>query len=207
MHRLLAILVFGLLVSPFQAWATGIQARREYISHNYEAALNLARPAAERGDNVAMLILGRLYFEGKSVEKDYALANQWWRASANLGNRKAQNNMGLLFQYGLGVQKDFKEAAKWFDLSASQGEPTACYHLGGFYTHGQGVAANYEKALEFFRKAEALYKEELITDPENSEAIVKGLNRTTRDLAALENHLDILAATAAANEARKNQRR
>ncbi|MGO4523773.1 tetratricopeptide repeat protein [Microvirga sp. 2MCAF35] len=196
--------VFGLLLLPFEADATGIQARREYIARNYEAAFTAAQSAAENTDSIAMLILGRLYFEGKGVERDYAAALKWWRASADLGNNKAQNNIGLLYQYGLGVSKDYKEAARWFELSATNGEPTGYYNLSTFYIHGQHYKVDYQKALEFLKKSEALYNEELLSDPENSEAIKKGLDRVSRELALLTNHLDNLAAVAAINRAKAN---
>ncbi len=91
------------------------------------------------------------------------------------------------------------------ELSARQGEPAAHYHLSGFYTHGRVYDVDLGKALEFLKKSEALYKEELMNDAENSEAIKKGLNRVTQELALLTNHMDVLAAIRAANKAKNSQ--
>ncbi|MEE1654718.1 tetratricopeptide repeat protein [Microvirga sp. CF3062] len=153
-----------------------------------------------------MLVLGRLYYAGKSVPQDYMAALTWWRASADLGNSKAQSNIGLLFTYGFGVPKDYKEAARWLELSANQGEASAYYHLSGLYIHGKGYETNYGKALEYLEKAEALYKEELLNDPENSEALKKGLNRVATELALLTEHLKSIKALEKMNKAIRDRR-
>jgi TPR repeat protein len=206
MRRLRSLLILGVLLCPLQTLASGTEARREYIAQNYGNAFKIAKPAAENGDSIAMLVLGRLYFEGRGVEQDYAATLKWWRASADLGNSKAQSNIGLLFNYGLGVPKDYEEAARWFELSATQGEASAYYHLGGLYTHGMGYETNYGKALEYLQKAEALYKEELIKDPGNSEALTKSLNRIARELVLLTEHLKILKALDELKKAKSESR-
>ena len=124
-RHVLGLLIIGWLMLPLEAGASGVEARREYIARNYEAALRAAQSGAELGDSVAMLILGLLHFEGRAVSRDYKAALRWWRASADLGNNKAQNNIGLIFHEGLGVEKNYKEAAKRFELSASRGEALA----------------------------------------------------------------------------------
>jgi len=72
--RLLILLVFGFLFFPFQALASGAEARRAYVTGKHLLAPELAQPAAERGDGTAMLVLGSLYFNGEGVRQDYATA-------------------------------------------------------------------------------------------------------------------------------------
>ena len=66
--------------------ASGAEARRALIADKPLLALELAQPAAERGDSTGMLTLGTLYFMGAGVRQDYATALKWWRAAAALGD-------------------------------------------------------------------------------------------------------------------------
>src|SRR5919107_1027314 len=102
--RLLAPLILLSLSCPSQAMASGAEARRAYIADKPLLALELAQPAAERGDSTAMLTLGMLYLRGAGVRQDYAAALKWWRDAAALGNIRAQNNIGVIFRDGLGME-------------------------------------------------------------------------------------------------------
>lgn len=155
------ILACALLLMPLQAWASGVKARQEYYNRNYEAALRLAQPAAEEGDDVAMQVLGLLYYNGKTVHQNFKEAFKWWRASADKGNCRSQSNLAHLFRIGAGVAINFEEAAKWHQRSADQNCPSGYRGLGEMYEKGQHFAKDNVKALELYRKSEVLFKEEL----------------------------------------------
>jgi TPR repeat protein len=168
---LCAVLACALLLMPLQAWASGVAARKEYFIRNYEAALRLARPAAEQRDDVAMLILGLMYYHGRVVQQDFREAFRWWKASAEAGNCKSQSNLGFLLRRGAGVSLDFAEAARWYQLSAAKNCPSGYRGLAEMYEKGHHFAKDSAKAIELYRKAEALFKKELADDPSDKESL------------------------------------
>lgn len=186
MRSLLGLLLVGFLLLPWQALASGTEARREYIAHNYDAAFRLAQSAAEQGDSKAMLVLGLLYYEGKAVARDYTAALKYWRTSAGLGNSRAQNNIGTLYLHGFGVKKDYAEAVRWLQLSASHNDAYAYGNLGWIYERGLGVIIDYQKTLELYEKSASLFKEELLADPENKETITLKLAHVSRKIEKLK---------------------
>ena len=165
--RLSALMILISLSWSSQAAASGTEARRALIADRSLLALELARPAAERGDSTAMLTLGTLYFRGEGVRQDYAAALKWWRAAAALGDIRAQANIGILFRDGLGVERNYDEAIRWFELAAASGEAYAHRNLGLMYENGEGYAADIEKALELYKKSEELFRKALLNEPEN----------------------------------------
>ena len=122
-------------------------------SENYpfEFALNL--PAAEKGDAVAQLNIGLMYYKGQGVEQDYAEAVKWYRKSADQGDVTAQWYLGLMYYNGQGVEQDYAEAVKWYSKAADQGDADAQNNLGVCYANGQGVQLDYEMAVSLYRKA------------------------------------------------------
>ena len=72
-----------------------------------------------------MVNLAMLYQEGYGVEKDEAVAAQWFRQAAELGDADGQLNLGLSYAEGSGVECDYQEAQKWWRLAAEQGNKEA----------------------------------------------------------------------------------
>lgn len=83
------------------------------------------KQAAERGQVDAEVELGRCYETGDGVERNYAVAAEWYRKAAehvpNLGGAgQGRNNLGLLYMDGLGVPKDYVQAYMWFSLAGAE---------------------------------------------------------------------------------------
>jgi uncharacterized protein len=95
--------------------------RATYDRGEYATALNLARPAAEGGDQEAQYILGLLYQSGQGVPQNYAEAMRWFRKAADQGHAESQYSMGRLYHSGWGVAWDDVEAMRWFRKAADQG--------------------------------------------------------------------------------------
>jgi TPR repeat protein len=116
---------------------------------------NLAsvRQLAESGNASAQYNLGRIYFIGKDVPKDYVQAATWFQKAAEQGDANAQLELGLLLSYGYGVPQDYAQAAIWFQKSADQGNPEAQAVLGRLYEIGQGVQQDYPLAADLYRRA------------------------------------------------------
>jgi TPR repeat protein len=113
---------------------------------NYPAAIALLTPLAEAGDALAQTQLAYLTFNGRGVERDAAVAAQWYRRAAEQGDANAQYNLGVLYENGDGVPRDLAAAADWWRAAARQGNPEAQYNLGALYYNGRGVPKDLVRA-------------------------------------------------------------
>jgi hypothetical protein len=114
-----------------------------------EKLLNLAK----QGNADAQNRLGRMYYDGEGVAKNYEEAARWLRQAAQQGLASAQFDLGDMYCDGLGVDKDYAQAVSWIRKAAEQGLPVAQNHLGTMYDEGLGVAQSYEESVKWYRKA------------------------------------------------------
>ena len=108
---------------------------------------------AEQGDADAQYKLGKCYYYGRTVAKDYEKAVEWYTKSAKQGNVRAQSNLGFCYNKGWGVEKDCEKAVEWYTKAAEQGDANAQNNLGICYKNGEGVEQNYQKAVEWYTKS------------------------------------------------------
>jgi Sel1 repeat len=113
----------------------------------------LCRQRAEQGDAEAQSELGRMYYYGNGVPKNYTEAAEWERKAANRGNAKGQARLGHLYSLGRGVPQDFALAMEWDRKAADQHYGDAEYDIGSLYYHGNGVPQDYAEALRWYREA------------------------------------------------------
>ena len=111
------------------------------------------RKSAEQGDADAQFNLGRCYYNGQGVDKDYTQAVYWYRKSAEQGQAGAQNNLGVCYESGRGVEKDLTQAVHWYRKSAEQGDADAQNSLGECYYRGEGIAKDFVQAVNWYRKS------------------------------------------------------
>ena len=64
-----------------------------YKKGEYETALRLWRPLAERGSSSAQFNLGLMFSYGRGVPQDYATAVAWYQKAAAQGNAAGQSNL------------------------------------------------------------------------------------------------------------------
>jgi TPR repeat protein len=143
--------------------ARGDPATRKEIEQMYRdpEAVKWFRQAAEAGDALAQLWVGRMFAHGLQVAKDEREAVKWYRRAADQGNSSAQNNLAAMYRNGLGVVKDQEEAVKWFRKGADQGNAMSQVNLGSMYETGAGIAKDQNEAVRWYKKA---------ADQENSQA-------------------------------------
>jgi uncharacterized protein len=117
---------------------------------DYQKALEIWKPLAEKGSTAAQLSLGSMYEQGQGVTQDYAEAARWYERAATGGHTSAQFNLALLYESGRGVPRDLEKAAYWFRKAAEQGDRDAAYNLGVIYAtgFGKGVATDPQEAAE-----------------------------------------------------------
>ena len=114
------------------------------------AAVDHADQIAMASDASAMFALGRRYFEGKEVPRDYVQAADWYRKAATAGSSDAMLNLAILYENGRGVGQDYAQAAAWYEKAARLGQGSAMFHLGVLRWSGRGVAQDYVEAYKWF---------------------------------------------------------
>lgn len=111
------------------------------------------KKAAEYGDAEAQFNLGKMYYKGEGVARDYVQAEIWFTKVAEQGYAHAQFYLGNLYQKGYGVPQDKLQAVKWFTKAAEQGHAEAQFILGLCYYDGDGVLQDEVRAAKWFSKA------------------------------------------------------
>ena len=97
-----------------------------WAAQNYEEAIRIWRPLADRGDADAQYNIAQAYFLGRGVPQNMTLAEQWYERAARQGHPEATANYGLLlFQNGRR-----QEAIPYVTRAADAGDPRAQYVLG-----------------------------------------------------------------------------
>jgi TPR repeat protein len=118
--------------------------------------LQTLRTQANQGVAEAQTNLGLLYYDGRSVPKDYAQAREWFEKAAAQGDANAQYNLGVMYDFEKGVPQDFEKARQWYEKAAAQGHVGAQTNLGGLYEFGHGVSQDAVRAYMWYHIAATL---------------------------------------------------
>ncbi|MBQ3811098.1 MAG: sel1 repeat family protein, partial [Kiritimatiellae bacterium] len=108
---------------------------------------------AEAGDAEAQFKVGNCYLHGNGVERNDALAAEWYLKSAEQGYARGEYKLGVSFLRGDGVETNLVAAFEWMKKSADHDYPLAWFALGTFYEEGTGVEKDGAEALRWYRKA------------------------------------------------------
>lgn len=112
--------------------------------------------AAEQGNAEALGRLGRLFFEGGGVQKDFGKALERFQKAAAQGDAIAQFGLGMMYGKGDGIPKDDIKAQEWIQKSAAQALPDAQNSVAAWYAEGYlGFSKDAAKAVEWWQKAAA----------------------------------------------------
>ena len=109
------------------AWQTG----------HYADALQSAQASASHGDAGAQALLGRGYYEGVGVARNYAMALTWLNRAAAQNNASAIFFLGLMYEHGRGVQQNLTRALQLFDRAAALGDGYARMEAKGMRLQGE----------------------------------------------------------------------
>ena len=108
---------------------------------------------AEKGDADAQYAVGMMYYSGRQVSQDKALAAVWFEKAAKQGHRDAQYFLSLIYGLGDGVARNTPAAVRWCCAAAGWGHPDAQYSFGRMYATGQGVPRDDVQAVQWLTKA------------------------------------------------------
>lgn len=141
----------------------GIQARKD---GDYQAALALLQPLANKGYPEAQYNLGIMYEQGEGVPKDYHAALHWYHQASSRGYGDASFQIGRMYVWGRGVSRDAVKADKWYMKAANQGSVEGQLTTAGIYgvyaITRRSESEQYRiKAAKWFMIAKACGAEEL----------------------------------------------
>jgi hypothetical protein len=141
-----------LLVTPAALQAQSVKAGIEaWQRADYEGAVAIWRPLAEKGDPDAAFNLGQAYRLGRGVPINLATAKTWFERAAEKGHVDAQTTLGLLlFQNG-----DQAEGLRWLKNAAEKGEPRALLVYGTALVNGDGVTQDPVLGYAYVSRAAA----------------------------------------------------
>lgn len=149
-HFILSL--FLLLSSPAQAaeLEDGFQAVSQ---GNYEKALRLWLPLAEKDDADAQYNLGILYMKGLGVEKNLKTAFIWYKRASSNGHTDAMFNLGTMYNKGKVIHRSPKDANKWWLKAAELGNAAAQFNIAVEYAYGQNLGKNVDVAISWWTKS------------------------------------------------------
>ena len=144
-----------------------------WAAQNYDQAVQIWRPLADRGDADAQYNLAQAYFLGRGVPQNMTLAEQWYARAARQGHPEATANYGLLlFQNGRR-----QEAIPFITRAADAGDPRAQYVLGTALFNGDVVERDAPRAYALMSRAAAANLPPAITQLTEMERLLSPQDR------------------------------
>lgn len=155
MTNYFSIVLFSLslFISLPASAATYEEGRAAYLDKDYEKALQILKPLAEKGHAKAQVTLGIMYDFGHGVEKDTARAVEWYEKAAAQGNSVVQHDLGVKYFRGDGIPQNYEKAAAWWRMAADNGVAESQYNLGLMYQRGLGFEKDSAQAVIWYAKA------------------------------------------------------
>ena len=125
---------------------------RFYQKEEYEKAIEAFQKGVEaNGHAYCAYILGRMYYSGEHVKKDYSKAFELLSISANKDYGPAYFYLGCCYDFGYGTKQNYSEAFKWFKKSVEEeNDIYSANNLGVLYRDGKGTSVDYNEAFKLF---------------------------------------------------------
>jgi uncharacterized caspase-like protein len=200
----------------------------EYVAldrADYGTALKVWMSAAQGGDPDAQYYVGVLYEKGAEGQPNFSQAASWYEKAAERGVSRAAVNLGRLYEQGLGVGKNDDTARAWYAKASGLREGQVSGRNDGGGKPLSAEARKQEGQIEKLQQelAEArtsLTERTSLLDEErrtldrfkaeasrvgtptslvNQERVVK---EREKEIAALQQHVTLLKATATQQAAR-----
>jgi TPR repeat protein len=114
-------------------------------SLDYDKALTLLEPLANRNNSEAQYLLGTLYYNGNGVPTDVAKAADLFAKAAQDNNVDAQLKLGIIYLEGVGVAKSLTNSRFWLEQASENKHPSAAAALDNLSTEEKAVNQAAEK--------------------------------------------------------------
>jgi TPR repeat protein len=114
---------------------------------NYKTAFGYFMNSKD--NDKSMNAIGKCYYKGYGVMKDYDEAYKWFLLSINLGNIDAIVNMGICYENGHGVMKDSIKALEYYYDAAYHDNNRAHFCIGKYFENND----NKHKAFIWYQSS------------------------------------------------------
>ena len=112
----------------------------------------------------AIYELGKRYYLGKGIEKDYAKALQYFEKAKEFGNKKGEYGIAKCYYFGKGVEQNYEKAYNiFYNLMTNSNDIDAKYYIALMYYYGYYVEKNYGIAFNTFKELMEKNNDELAT--------------------------------------------
>lgn len=158
MTRLSALTLVFVLALSAPALAGFEEGRAAYNKQQWKEAITHLRPAAEKDDPRAQILLGNMYADGYGVEKSEEEAFTLYYRAAVLGNTDGMVAVATLYQTGTGVARNDRMAIDWFERAARAGNQTGAFFYAIHLYQGRkgdtfDFKPDHKQAYKWFRIA------------------------------------------------------
>jgi len=117
----------------------------------------LIQAANKQKNPEAQYLLGRLYYDGFGISKDYMKAKTCFEQAMIGDDIDAIAYLGLVYFNGLlnnfDVGNNLEKAIEYFEEAAEKEHVETFYHLGCIYHPGRGIWSNWGKSKSYYEKA------------------------------------------------------
>ena len=179
-----------------------VASRQIEAEQDIDGAIGLLERAAAQGDSLALILLGRLYYDGLDADYEPARAVSLWQRASLQGEAEAYRLLGLAYLEGEGVAQETDKAFELFLEAAHRGDPHAQHLVGIAYSDGyhlpydrvqsvawvslardglRGMVGYQEVADDYGRLSGSLSSAELM----RAETFVRAFTPVTDELGAL----------------------
>lgn len=117
---------------------------------DYATARQIFEKHSIEGDPKAMFFMAQLIHFGLGVQKDEALAAQWYSRSADFGSMPGAFNAGVMYYQGIGnVELNMELGAKYLLMAAERNNLAAQYNIGEIFMNGAGLEKDEVEGLKW----------------------------------------------------------
>lgn len=125
-----------------------------FQQRDYKKAAQCYRQAVDKGNVIAMYMMGLCYYNGTGVDECITKAVMHWENAFMKGEvRYSPYELGCCYFFGEGVKENEEDAFRLWSISASNGHKGAMLEVGNSYFNGNGVKRDLTRANAFWKKS------------------------------------------------------
>lgn len=140
----LLLMTSGATAQTAKEWLA--EGKAKYEAGQMKEAAELYEKAANAGSVEAQFSLGKMYYDGEGVDKNYTTAAMWFKRAARKRNAKAEFYLANCYMNGNGLPVNYDKAYVYMKASALRGYKDAQKRMSELYAKGIMVEADQEKS-------------------------------------------------------------
>lgn len=129
-------------------YGLGLLYLKDWEKKDISKAIWYLTEAANKGNDFAQYMLGKIFYQGKSVQINMEYAIYWLEKAQQNGNTQAKYMLGKMLLYGEYMQQDIARGKLLLNQASDKGNAHASYILGKELLQGNILPQNIERAIE-----------------------------------------------------------